>query len=107
MADRHSICVCQIAEEVEIQLQNYKKAVEEINQKTVQQPAQGSVSDDGPIETQNLMAAVSSLPELTEKKKVLDKHTSIATALLNIIKARFSTKAAAIYENHCCLCTGC
>lgn len=32
--------------------------------------------------TRNLMAAVSSLPELTEKKRVMDKHTELATALL-------------------------
>ena len=78
----------QIAEEVETQLQNYKRAVEEINKKTVHQSNE-SASQEGQLETQNLMAAVSSLPELTEKKKVLDKHTSIATTLLNIIKDRF------------------
>lgn len=34
------------------------------------------------------MSAVSSLPELQEKKKVVDKHTNLATALLGQIKAR-------------------
>ncbi len=34
--------------------------------------------------TRNLMAAVSSLPELTEKKRIMDKHTELATALLGV-----------------------
>lgn len=34
------------------------------------------------------MAAVSSLPELTERKRTLDKHTNVATALLGAIKGR-------------------
>jgi Sec1 family len=34
------------------------------------------------------MAAVSSLPELTERKRVIDKHTNLATALLKAIKER-------------------
>ena len=38
--------------------------------------------------TQHLMSAVSSLPELQEKKKVLDKHTNLATSLLSAIKGR-------------------
>ena len=38
--------------------------------------------------TQSLIHAVSSLPELQERKKVLDKHTNLATNLLVEIKAR-------------------
>ncbi|PFH36514.1 Sec1 family protein [Besnoitia besnoiti] len=37
---------------------------------------------------QGIMTAVSALPRLTEKKRSLDAHTSIATALVNHIKAR-------------------
>lgn len=39
--------------------------------------------------TNNLIDVVSSLPELTERKRILDKHTTIATALLKEIKKRF------------------
>ena len=38
--------------------------------------------------TRNLMSAISSLPQLTEHKKVLDKHTNMASALLKLIKTR-------------------
>ena len=36
--------------------------------------------------TSKLTSAVSSLPELLEKKRLLDSHTNIATALLDHIK---------------------
>jgi len=38
--------------------------------------------------TRGLMAAVSSLPELTERKRTIDKHTNLATALLGAIQVR-------------------
>lgn len=38
--------------------------------------------------TRNLMSAISSLPQLTERKKVIDKHTNMATSLLKHIQAR-------------------
>ncbi len=58
----------QVAEEVQTQLQKYKEAVDEINARTAGQADMGA----GPVDhdellkrnTQNLMSAVSSLPEL-------------------------------------------
>lgn len=78
-----------IAEQVEVELGRYKASIEELNRKT------GSHIDPlaDPNElmrssTRNLMSAVSSLPELTERKRVIDKHTNLATALLKSIKDR-------------------
>ncbi len=38
--------------------------------------------------TQKLTTTVSSLPELLEKKRLIDMHTNVATAVLEHIKAR-------------------
>lgn len=72
-----------VAVEIETQLSKYKKDVEEVNRKT---GGNGDVDFDG--NTKHLMNAVNSLPELTERKNVIDKHTNIATALLGEIKER-------------------
>lgn len=79
-----------VAEEVEVQLQRYKQAVEEINKNTAGGPEEGVFDPEQLMQknTRSLMSAVSSLPELQEKKKVLDKHTNLATTLLQSIKSR-------------------
>ncbi|CAH8363622.1 unnamed protein product [Eruca vesicaria subsp. sativa] len=71
----------QVAGEIEAQLNNYKKDVEEVNRRS-------SSSTDLIGNTKHLMDAVNSLPELTERKQVIDKHTNIATFLLGEIKER-------------------
>lgn len=64
-----AVCMVQVAEEVEGQLQKYKTAVDEINSKTAGDGggADGVMLDHDELlkrNTQNLMSAVSSLPEL-------------------------------------------
>jgi hypothetical protein len=78
-----------IAEQVEAELAKYKAAVEELNRTTganidPSADAAGLLASN----TKGLMSAVSSLPQLTERKRVIDKHTNVATALLNAIKSR-------------------
>mmetsp|Transcript_4480 Transcript_4480/g.12207 ORF Transcript_4480/g.12207 Transcript_4480/m.12207 type:complete len:674 (+) Transcript_4480:138-2159(+) len=80
-----------VAEEVETQLQKYRASVEDINKHSAAGAREGVYVDPDELirrNTHNLMAAVSSLPELQEQKRTLDKHTNLATALLAAIKAR-------------------
>jgi hypothetical protein len=77
-----------VAEEVEVQLAKYKKDIEEVNKRTSGQPVGEITEDDLAGNTRHLMAAVGSLPELTERKRNIDKHTNIATALLHDIRDR-------------------
>lgn len=79
----------EMAGNVDIALKQYQESVNDLNRRT------GSNLDPtaDPSElmqsnTRNLMSAISSLPQLTERKKVIDKHTNMAFSLLRQIRAR-------------------
>jgi hypothetical protein len=78
-----------VAELVEAELGKYRASVEELNRRTGAglDPA-ADPADLAASSTRSLTAAVSSLPELTERKRAIDKHTNVATTLLKAIKAR-------------------
>lgn len=81
-----------VAEAVETSLQRYKDEVAQLNRTagTVGENAIDPMTADvNDANTSNkLAAAISSIPELTKKKRTIDLHTNIATALLDQIKDR-------------------
>ncbi|CAK9316059.1 unnamed protein product [Citrullus colocynthis] len=78
----------EVAVEIETQLNKYKKDVDEVNRKTGGATETEFDGADMIGNTRHLMKAVNSLPELTERKQLIDKHTNIATVLLGEIKER-------------------
>ena len=79
-----------IAEEVEAELKQYKEQVEELNKSTGANIDPNAIdpSDAMSNSTKGLKSALTTLPQLTEKKKNIDKHTNLATGLLQVIKER-------------------
>lgn len=80
-----------IAEEVENELKEYKSAVEELNKSTGANIDPNNVVDPSELmsnSTKGLKTALTTLPQLTERKRNIDKHTNIATGLLQVIKER-------------------
>ncbi|KAL6211120.1 hypothetical protein ACLB2K_016348 [Fragaria x ananassa] len=83
-----SLAFPEVAGEIESQLAKYKKDVDEVNRRTGGTDGTEFDGTDVIGNTKHLMSAVNSLPELTARKQVIDKHTNIATVLLGEIKAR-------------------
>ncbi|XP_067654708.1 sec1 family domain-containing protein 1-like [Haliotis asinina] len=80
-----------VAEAVQEELDVYRTQEDEVKKLKAAMGLEGE--DDSAISmlsdnTAKLTSAVSSLPELLEKKRLIDMHTNIATALLDQIKVR-------------------
>ncbi|ALC38230.1 Slh [Drosophila busckii] len=80
-----------VAEAIQEELESYRNSEEEIKRLKTTMGIEGesdiafSLVNDT---TARLTNAVNSLPQLMEKKRLIDMHTKIATAILNYIKAR-------------------
>ena len=78
----------EMAANVDTELNDYKKQVEEITRKCGVSSLEEISSTDPGSSAMHLKAAVSSLPALTERKRTIDMHMNIASALLKVIKDR-------------------
>uniref|UniRef100_A0A8C9ZBD9 Sec1 family domain-containing protein 1 n=1 Tax=Sander lucioperca TaxID=283035 RepID=A0A8C9ZBD9_SANLU len=81
----------EVAESVQEELDSYRAQEDEVKHLKSIMGLEGE--DDGAISmlsdnTAKLTSAVSSLPELLEKKRLIDLHTNVATAVLDHIKSR-------------------
>jgi len=84
-----------VALEIQAQIKEYTAVMEEVNRLKTgptsgDSVSQASVPTTGPLAEQakGLGALVSGIPELTEKKRLIDMHVNIATALVDQIKQR-------------------
>ncbi|XP_008396904.1 sec1 family domain-containing protein 1-like [Poecilia reticulata] len=81
----------EVAESVQVELDAYRAQEDEVKRLKSIMGLDGE--DEGAISmlsdnTAKLTSAVSSLPELLEKKRLIDLHTNVATAVLDHIKSR-------------------
>ncbi|KAH7726424.1 Sly1 protein [Aphelenchoides avenae] len=89
-----------VAEAIQERLDEYRKNEDEIKRLKDSMGIQNPEDETAALmigdATARLQSAVGSLPELLEKKKLIDLHTTLATALLDNVKHR---KLDVLFEN--------
>uniref|UniRef100_A0A5S6R489 Sec1 family domain containing 1 n=1 Tax=Trichuris muris TaxID=70415 RepID=A0A5S6R489_TRIMR len=80
-----------VAEAIQVELESYRSREEEIRKLKSAMGLEDETDETVSMLTENtaeLTSAMRSLPELLERKRLIDLHTNIATAVLEQIKAR-------------------
>lgn len=72
----------QVAEELDVELKNYKLETEKMSAKLAAENAQGGEQHD------NIRNALTVMPELEKKKRLLDMHMNLAMAILEQVQKR-------------------
>ncbi|KAJ1620374.1 Sec1-like protein [Pavlovales sp. CCMP2436] len=75
-----------VAEAVDSAIQQYRQEVDAINANAGASNGAVDIHSSLDHSTRQLQAAMSVLPELQDRKRIIDMHTNVATALLHLIR---------------------